>query len=256
MAPAALGRVYPAKVALAGDAAELLGEIATRLPERSAVEEGWPRRVAEARADARSAQRAAVGPQAAICDAIRKVLPRTAIVARDVTIPVSTWGNRLLEIYDPRSNIFARGGGIGQGLSMGLGAAIGRPDVPTLVLVGDGGLAVQAGELATLAQQRPWLTVMVFNDGGYGVLRNTQDRYFGERAGVDLLTPDFRLLAASYGLPYALVSDAACAEEVLAEAVAGRGPALVEVDVEAIGAMAVPFTPPVHIPRVPKARGR
>lgn len=75
-----------------------------------------------------------IGPQAAICDAIRAALPREAVVARDVTIPSSSWGNRLLDMYDPRDNVFPRGGGIGQGLGMGIGAALGRPDTPTVVL--------------------------------------------------------------------------------------------------------------------------
>src|SRR5207244_4628902 len=123
-----------------------------------------------------------------------------AVVARDVTIPSSSWGNRLLEMYDPRSNVFPRGGGIGQGLGMGIGAAIGRPDVPTLVIAGDGGLAVHLGELLTLAQEAPWLVLLVFNDGGYGVLRNMQAKS-GATYAVDLHTPDFAALAQAPGPP-------------------------------------------------------
>ena len=93
-------------------------------------------------------------------------------------------------MYDPRDNVFPRGGGIGQGLGMAIGAALAaRP--ATVVLVGDGGLAVHFGELLTLAQERPWLVLLVFNDGGYGVLRNMQDGYGDRRSGVDLVTPDF-----------------------------------------------------------------
>ena len=147
-----------------------------------------------------------IGPQAAICDAIRAALPREAVVARDVTIPSSSWGNRLLEMYDPKDNVFPRGGGIGQGLGMGIGAALARPGAPTVVIAGDGGLAVHLGELLTLAQERPRLTLIVFNDGGYGVLRNMQDRHSERRSGVDLATPDFELLARACGLPYARIA--------------------------------------------------
>ena len=102
-------------------------------------------------------------------------------------------------MYDPRDNVFPRGGGIGQGLGMGIGAALARPGSPTVVLAGDGGLAVHLGELLTLAQERPRLTLIVFNDGGYGVLRNMQDRYGDRRSGVDLVTPDFEQLARACG---------------------------------------------------------
>jgi acetolactate synthase-1/2/3 large subunit len=131
---------------------------------------------------------------------------------------------------------------------MGIGAALGRPDTPTVVIAGDGGLAVHLGELLTLAQERPRLTLVVFNDGGYGVLRNLQEAGGGDRHGVDLATPDFLLLASSLGLDYARIADAADAEPVLRTAAALDGPTLVEVDLAALGPMTVPFTPPVSVP--------
>ncbi|WP_258040269.1 thiamine pyrophosphate-dependent enzyme, partial [Streptomyces sp. SM9] len=154
----------------------------------------------------------------------------------------------LLELYDPRDNLFPRGGGIGQGLGMGIGAALADPSRPTLVMAGDGGLAVHLGELLTVAQERPRLTLVVFNDGGYGVLRNMQDAHFGRRSGVDLTTPDFAALAAAVHLPYARIGAADEAHQVLAEAVASDGPVLVEVDLAALGPMKSPFTPPVSLP--------
>ncbi|MDQ0841034.1 thiamine pyrophosphate-binding protein [Streptomyces sp. V1I6] len=242
---AALGRVHPATHALHGDAAAVLDVL---LPYARPAEAGWAERVASVRTEVRAALHDSIGPQAVICDAIRAALPRDAVVARDVTIPSSSWGNRLLEMYDPRDNVFSRGGGIGQGLGMGIGAALARPGAPTVVIAGDGGLAVHLGELLTLAQERPRLTLIVFNDGGYGVLRNMQDRYGERRSGVDLTTPDFELLARACSLPYLRISAEEHAAPVISQAVASDGPTLVEVDLEALGPMKNPFTPPVRIP--------
>ncbi|WP_328724752.1 thiamine pyrophosphate-binding protein [Streptomyces sp. NBC_00259] len=242
---ASLGRVYPVEHALHGDAAAVLARL---LPYARAAEAGWTDRVAAVRAEVRAALHDSIGPQAAICDAIRAALPREAVVARDVTIPSSSWGNRLLEMYDPRDNVFPRGGGIGQGLGMGIGAALARPGSPTVVLAGDGGLAVHLGELLTLAQERPRLTLIVFNDGGYGVLRNMQDRYGDRRSGVDLVTPDFEQLARACGLPYLRIAAEEHSLPVVTAAVASDGPTLVEVDLTALGPMKNPFTPPVKIP--------
>ncbi|MEW1929880.1 thiamine pyrophosphate-binding protein [Streptomyces sp. NPDC088360] len=241
----ALGRVYPARHALHGHAPDVLAAL---LPHARRADESWTRRVAAVREDVRATLHDSIGPQAAICDAIRAALPREAVVARDVTIPSSSWGNRLLEMYDPRDNVFPRGGGIGQGLGMGIGAALARPDAPTVVLAGDGGLAVHLGELLTLAQERPRLTLIVFNDGGYGVLRNMQDRYSERRSGVDLATPDFELLARACGLAYARIAAEEHAQPVISHAVASAGPTLVEVDLARLGPMKNPFTPPVKIP--------
>ncbi|MGP3771163.1 thiamine pyrophosphate-binding protein [Streptomyces sp. SDT5-1] len=242
---AALGRVYPAAHTLHADAADALTAL---LPHARPADASWTRRIKDVRAEVRATLHDNIGPQAAICDALRAVLPRDAVVARDVTIPSSSWGNRLLEMYDPRSNVFPRGGGIGQGLGMGIGAALADPERPTVVIVGDGGLAVHLGELLTVAQERPRLTVLVFNDGGYGVLRNMQDRYSERRSGVDLATPDFELLARACGLPYLRIADAEHARPVLEQAVTSDGPTLVEVDLAALGPMKNPFTPPVKIP--------
>ncbi|MFI7874517.1 thiamine pyrophosphate-binding protein [Streptomyces salinarius] len=242
---AALGRAYPARHGLHGDARAVLPSL-TETAVRADAD--WTDRVRRVRDEVRAALHDGIGPQAAICDALAGALPRGSVVARDVTIPSSAWGNRLLPIHDPRANVFPRGGGIGQGLAMGIGAALARPDEPTVVIAGDGGLAVHLGELLTLAQERPRLTLVVFNDGGYGVLRNMQATYTGRRSGVDLFTPDFARLAAACSLPYARIGDASEAAKVIDAAVASDGPTLVEVDLAALGPMKNPFTPPVKIP--------
>lgn len=242
---AALGRVYPVAHPLHGEATTTLAGLAAYA---RPAENGWRERVTAVRTEVREALHTSIGPQASICDAIRAALPREAVVARDVTIASSSWGNRLLEMYGTRDNVFPRGGGIGQGLGMGIGAALARPDAPTVVMAGDGGLAVHLGELLTLAQERPRLTLVVFNDGGYGVLRNMQDRYGERRSGVDLVTPDFELLARACGLPYLRIAAEEHADPVIRQAVASDGPTLVEVDLAALGPMKNPFTPPVRIP--------
>lgn len=245
--PAAVGRVYPVKAAIIGEASQTLRALLAQ-SNVARADAGWRNRVRQVRTQVRAAQRRAIGPHAVLCDALRRALPREGIVARDVTIASSSWGNRLLEIYHPRCNIFARGGGIGQGLAMGIGAAAARPDHPVVVIAGDGGVAVHLGELATLAQERPWLVLIVFNDRGYGVLRNLQDAQARPRAGVDLLTPEFATLTAAFGLPHMLITDEADAEDVFTAAIERGGPVVVEVDVEALGPMPELFTPPVEVP--------
>ena len=243
----AIGRVYPAKVALCGEAAGTLRALVEAVgsfdPDRD-----WLRYVLDIRQQVRERQRSDIGVQAAVCDAVAEIAPRGTVVARDVTIASSSWGNRLLPMHDPRDNLFARGGGIGQGLAMGIGAAFARPDDLVVVIAGDGGLAVHLGELLTLAQERPRLVLLVFNDRGYGVLRNMQDAQSRPRAGVDLHTPDFARLAAAVGLEYRLIDAADQASAVLRAAAAGPGPTVVEIDLSALGPMPSLFVPPVDTP--------
>ncbi|MGV9711535.1 thiamine pyrophosphate-binding protein [Gordonia sp. NPDC003424] len=251
-----VGRVHPATVGLVADADHALrainGQITT-----TATDAAWTERVTTVRTQVRAELTDYIGGYAEICAALRTALPAESVVARDVTIPSSQWGNRLLPIYDRGSNIFPLGGGIGQGLAMGIGAAHARPDVPTVVIAGDGGLSVHLGELASLAGSGAHVIVLLFNDGGYGVLRNMQENNGFRRSGVDLHTPRFDLLAAAMEIPYRLVQGPGHIADALADAVAHHGPTFIEVDVEAVTPRPGPFVPPVHVPAdaAPKGTG-
>ena len=100
----------------------------------------------------------------------------------------------------PRRLLYPVGWGT---LGFGLPAAIGvaATGVPTLAVVGDGGLAMATGELATVAQEQLPLTVLVVDDSGYGMLRFDQTRHGDPHRGVDLVAPRWRALGEAFALP-------------------------------------------------------
>jgi len=246
---AAVGRVYRADVGIVGDAAAVLKALVDRLSDSaSSADPDWRASVAATREQCRAQLRAEIGPYAAICDIMSSVLGERAPRVRDITIPNSSWGNRLLPVTDPATNVVPRGGGIGQAVGMAIGAAVARPTEPTVVMVGDGGIAAQLGELATLAQEQLPITLIVFDDGGYGVLRNTQDRHVGRRSGVDLTTPDFGSVAAAFDLGYCDVSTPDEFAAAFEAATASGSPQMIRVDCDKLGPMPVPFVPPVEVP--------
>lgn len=105
-----------------------------------------------------------------------------------------------------------------------------------MTIVGDGGLMLMVGELATLAQESLDMTLVVMNDGGYGVVRGIQKKYFdGRQYYNDLHTPDFQTMAAALDLPHWKVSHGDGFQAVIAEAVGHDGPAIVEVDMNNVG---------------------
>lgn len=247
--PAAVGRVYAADVGIVGDAGVVLDVLIRRLANsRPRTTPSWSTAITATREQCREQLRRDIGPYSKICDIMTSVLSDGAPRVRDITIPNSSWGNHLLPIIDPATNVVPRGGGIGQAVGMSIGTAVARPTEPTMVMVGDGGLAPQLGELATLAQESLPVTVVVFDDGGYGVLRNTQDQHLGRRSGVDLLAPDLASAATAFDMGY---SDALTPDDFARafEAAMNAGsPQLIRVDCEALGPMPVPFVPPVEMP--------
>jgi acetolactate synthase I/II/III large subunit len=235
---------YKADFFVAGDCAEVLGalgELDLRLDRVLRNDVSVARKAAEAQA------RAALGPYEPLVDEVQRLAGRDFVWVRDVTISNSTWGNRLLRIYGPRDGVHALGGGIGQGLAMAIGAAVGSGR-KVICLAGDGGLALNLGELGTLVQEKANVALVVMNDRGYGVIRNIQDaEYGGRRAYVDLATPDFSLVAKAYGLAYFRVARGAEFKSALEQALALKGPAMVEVDMNAVGPYAAAFAgPPVR----------
>jgi acetolactate synthase-1/2/3 large subunit len=104
---------------------------------------------------------------------------------RDVTVSNSTWGNRELRFFEPNAGVHATGGGIGMGMPMAIGAAIGAAESgsgrKTLGLAGDGGFILNLGELATLVQEECDTMIVLMNDQRYGVIQNIQDASYGGR---------------------------------------------------------------------------
>jgi acetolactate synthase-1/2/3 large subunit len=245
--PQQQGRCYVDDGFVPGDAALALAGLADRLAGRLKVDGAFARDLAAARAAAGKIVRDGLGPYATLVDALQRAAGRDFVWVRDVTVSNSTWGNRSLQVFGPRDGVHALGGGIGQGVQMAIGAALAAAPRKTLCLVGDGGLQVNIGELATLVQEQADVLVILMNDRGYGVIRNIQDaQYGGRRYYADLHTPDFAALAQSIGLPFQRVRDLAAIDGALKDAAARRGPTLIEIDMVAVGPFAKAFAgPPV-----------
>jgi acetolactate synthase-1/2/3 large subunit len=148
----------------------------------------------------------------------------------------STWGSRLFPVQQPNQNIHSLAGAIGLGLAMAIGTSIANPDKKVVGLVGDGGLALGIGEIATMVQEGTNLVLMIMNDGGYGVMRGIQNNYFGGRQYFnELHAPDFKMLGEAMGAKSWRVSSADEFKTVIQEAVAWQGPSVIELDMNAIG---------------------
>ncbi|HSD54893.1 MAG TPA: thiamine pyrophosphate-binding protein [Burkholderiales bacterium] len=246
--PQQQGRCYADDLFVAGDSAVVLAALADRLEGRMKPDPRFARDLVAAREAAEKLVRDGLGPYERLVAEVQRAAGRDFVWVRDVTVSNSTWGNRSLRIAGPRDGVHALGGGIGQGVQMAIGAALAAGDRKTLCLVGDGGLQVNIGELATLVQEKANVVVLLMNDGGYGVIRNIQDVYYGGRRYYsDLHTPDFAALARSLALPHHRVGDLGQVGATLRDALAQRGPVLIEIDMTTIGPFAKQFAgPPVR----------
>lgn len=118
----------------------------------------------------------------------------------------------------PKKQLIMSGGlgTMGYGFPGGIGAKIGNPDRPVIVISGDGGMQMNLQEFATAVLEELPVIVCVFNNEYLGMVRQWQKLFYGQRyAMTDLragaltrrthfaehppYTPDFVRLAESYG---------------------------------------------------------
>lgn len=236
--PEAFNRNVDTELLLVGDAKAVLAEINRGLKGQEVTPEvAYVDEVKDVRKAVRDDLRREIGPYGDVVDIMSEQLPEDTILLTDVTIPGYTWGNKLFNINEPRNYLHMTGGGIGQGLPMAIGAKIAQPDKPVVLIAGDGGFMVNAGEMITAVQEDTPIIVLLFDDGGYGILRYYQEAAYGRRTAVDLTNPDFVMMAKSMGFEAEKVTSVDEFKEGLANAIESKKPYMVVVDVNEVGVL-------------------
>ncbi|NBE54449.1 thiamine pyrophosphate-binding protein, partial [Streptomyces boluensis] len=123
-------------------------------------------------------------------------------------------------------------GTLGYALPAAVGVKAAQPERQVVALSGDGGLQFSVQELATAVQLQLPLPVVVFDNGGYGEIRDEMTARGDTPVGVDLPPVDLPALCRAYGGAgeHAPTPDALAA--ALARALRTPGPTLITVPEE------------------------
>ena len=166
---------------------------------------------------------------AGFLDVVRETLSAAPIVG-DSTKPVYA-GNACYNASGPRLwfNAATGYGALGYGLPAAIGAARAL-DGPTVCVVGDGGLQFTLAELGTAVEERLPVIVLIWNNRGYGEIKDYMLRHQITPVGVDLHTPDFVAIARAYGCAAERMTDLAALPELLRDAAGRPSPTVIEFD--------------------------
>jgi acetolactate synthase-1/2/3 large subunit len=229
--PAMIGRTYPAKVALVGDARTVLGQLLDELGTDGGTERPSPAgRIADRRAQALAEVQDQ--PMWQYMDAIERALPRDAFVANDGS-RVNSWANSYLRRYQPDTYAVTRNtAALGFAYPAAIGAKIARPERESLAIVGDGGFLFTVFSLATAVHHRIGAHAVIFNDAGYGTISYIQNRQYGRAMGAALSNPDFVRLAECFGAHGCQAETPEQLHETLLAARARDLPTVIEVPLE------------------------
>jgi acetolactate synthase-1/2/3 large subunit len=123
---------------------------------------------------------------------------------------------------------------MGWGLPAAIGGAFASPDKPVICVAGDGSFMMNLQELSTLVHHRLNLKVILIDNGGYSMVRQTEEQWLdgvniGTSVESGLSFPDFRKVSDGFGLTYLCVESNDELPEKLSELLAADGPALLQV---------------------------
>jgi acetolactate synthase-1/2/3 large subunit len=130
---------------------------------------------------------------------VRETMGREDIVLCD-TGAAKMWMARLYPTYEPNTCLISNGlATMAFALPGAIAAKMVYPDRKVLAVMGDGAFLMSAAELETAVRERVPIVVLVWVDGGFGLIGWKQDIHFGRRSAVSFGNPDFMELAASFG---------------------------------------------------------
>lgn len=132
-------------------------------------------------------------------EAIRRSVPSNTVQVLDST--QLAYSLHQMEVpTDPTARIAPYGlGTLGPALPMGIGAAIAEPERPVLVVAGDGGSLFSLTELAGAVDLNRQFTLLLWDNNGYGEIRDSFDRAGAERVDTEVSAFDHVLIARGFG---------------------------------------------------------
>ena len=206
-------------------AASLSGRGTSRLAER-------PARTGERRDHGTELERESSPVQTAVLmTKLNAVLPQDAIVVSDAG-NFAQWLLRHVTFGADRVYLGPRNGAMGYAIPGAVGASLAAPGRPCWALCGDGGGLMTFHDLATAAQLRRKVRVVVIDNHAYGTIRARQEQEQpGSLFGTSLGPVDFAAVAAGFGIPsWTVVADGELLPALRAMS-AVDGPGLVHVRV-------------------------
>jgi acetolactate synthase-1/2/3 large subunit len=249
----ALGRNYPLKVAINGDAKVTLARMLDAADRASAARrKAW---IAEAQAICKewstkyssilASDAMPIRPER-ICGELSRHLPEDAIVVVD-TGHAGMWMGGMFDLKSPRQSYLRSAGHLGWAFPAGLGAKCGAPERPVVTFTGDAGFWYHIAEVETAVRWKINAVTVVNNNSGGNQSKRGFDRAYGgqqtEQAR-ELWTynkVDFARLAEDMGALGIRVEKPGEIAGALEQALKAGRPAVIDVvtDIDALAPLAV-----------------
>ena len=240
---AEIGKNIPVDVGIFGDIKDAFTRIAEKVESKERPD--WMARVEALKAEeaAQAVEVDYLTPKKVI-SIINEKTEADSVLATDVG-QHQMWAAQFYNFRTKRT--FASSGGLGT-MGYGLGGAIGAAygsGKRSVLITGDGSFGMNLNELATLANYQVPVTIVLFNNGTLGMVRQWQTLFYGKRYSNTTMQPvlDYVKLADAFGIKGYKVTDEAGFAAAFEEAYNSFRPALIDVKID-VDEMVLPMLPP------------
>jgi acetolactate synthase-1/2/3 large subunit len=228
-----LGRTFETDLAIAADATATLAALARlNAPEPPKARAAWIQRAHALAADRmvwdwKSAADGVVFGN--VIQHLGEVVADDAVLAVDAG-NFSTWAHRLFPFKASQRLLGAVAGSMGVGIPFAVAGALREPSRQVVCLVGDGGFHMTGNEFSVAVERNLPIKVFVSDNRSLGTIRLYQERdYPGRTLATNLYNPNFAAVAEAHGAKGFTIERDDQIKSVVAEAMAHKGPALVQV---------------------------
>ncbi|ACS79831.1 biosynthetic-type acetolactate synthase large subunit [Maridesulfovibrio salexigens] len=240
-----IGKIKSSNLSIVGDVGHVLHELVEKV--EVSIRIGWSARIASIRMmypDIRPDEQDTFHPLNLI-RVMGETLPDDAIITTDVG-QHQMWVAQGYPFRKPRTLLTSGGlGTMGFGLPNAIGAALAKPDKKVVCVSGDGSFLMNIQELATLAEQRLNVKVLIMNNNRLGLVRQQQELFFEERffASTFESNPDFASIARGFGLPSFDLGEQENPELFLRKVLGQDGPCVINIPINFENKV-LPMVPP------------
>jgi len=199
--PAEVDMHYPVSVGIIGDISESLDALTDALADHRFDTGGavpGSGLLADEFARGQQDSRCPLAPQRIVADT-RAALGRSDVVLVD-TGATKMWMARLYPTYERNTCLISNGlSTMAFALPGALGVKLAKHAAKVLAVVGDGAFLMNSQEIETAVRERIPLVVLIWEDGGYGLIEWKMDLELGEHHYVKFTNPDVVAYAESFG---------------------------------------------------------
>jgi acetolactate synthase-1/2/3 large subunit len=162
---------------------------------------------------------------------------RTAMDLEDIAVcdvgAHKMWMARMFRCEHPNTCIISNGfASMGIAVPGAIAAKLVHPDRNVVAVTGDAGFMMNSQEIETAVRLQLSMVVIIWNDGGYGLIEWKQIDQFGRPSHIDFNNPDFVKYAEAFGAKGYRIEETGQLLPVLKEALASNKVCIIDCPVD------------------------